>query len=138
VVVSVMGVRVVAAEDSFLIREGLRSLLSTQDDLDLVASVGSGSQISSSGSQRFVTGPLSQPRLAELGPGAVLGERALLEGGVRTSTLRAATTCKMATAAGDQLDRSALADLSMGHRREEQVGPRSHYGRSAGPGLSRG
>lgn len=33
--------RVVVAEDSYLIREGLRSLLSTQDDVDLVASVGS-------------------------------------------------------------------------------------------------
>jgi hypothetical protein len=60
--------------------------------------------------------------LAELGPGAVLGERALLEGGVRTSTLRTATVCKVAVAAGDQLDRSTLAELSTGHRREEQVG----------------
>jgi len=56
--------------------------------------------------------------LAELGPGAVLGERALLEGGVRTATLRTATTCKVAIAAGDQLDRSALAELSTSHRRE--------------------
>ena len=29
--------------------------------------------------------------LADLGPGAVLGERAVLEGGLRTSTLRAVT-----------------------------------------------
>ncbi|MGH9136191.1 MAG: response regulator transcription factor [Acidimicrobiales bacterium] len=36
-----MGIRVVAAEDSYLIREGLRLLLATQDDVDLVASVGS-------------------------------------------------------------------------------------------------
>lgn len=35
-----MAIRVVAAEDSFLIREGLRSLLATQEDLDLVADVG--------------------------------------------------------------------------------------------------
>ncbi|MGH9187119.1 MAG: cyclic nucleotide-binding domain-containing protein, partial [Acidimicrobiales bacterium] len=33
--------------------------------------------------------------LAELGPGAVLGERAVLEGGMRTATLRAATKCKV-------------------------------------------
>jgi hypothetical protein len=59
--------------------------------------------------------------VAEIGPGAVLGERALLEGGVRTSTLRAATTCKVAAATGDQLDPSALVELSAGHRREEQV-----------------
>jgi CRP-like cAMP-binding protein len=61
--------------------------------------------------------------VAEIGPGAVLGERALLEGGVRTSTLRAATTCKVAAATGDQLDPSALVELSAGHRREEQVPP---------------
>jgi DNA-binding NarL/FixJ family response regulator len=34
-----MVMRVVAAEDSYLIREGLRLLLSTQHDIDLVASV---------------------------------------------------------------------------------------------------
>lgn len=33
--------RVIVAEDSYLIREGLRLLLETQDDLELVASVGS-------------------------------------------------------------------------------------------------
>lgn len=38
---SVMGIRVVAAEDSFLIREGLRLLLATQDDVELVTSVSS-------------------------------------------------------------------------------------------------
>jgi DNA-binding NarL/FixJ family response regulator len=36
-----MAIRVVAAEDSYLIREGLRLLLATQPDVDLVASVGS-------------------------------------------------------------------------------------------------
>jgi CRP-like cAMP-binding protein len=62
--------------------------------------------------------------MAFLGPGAVLGERAVLEGGVRTSTLRAATTCKVASVPGAQLDRSALTELSAGHRREEgTVGP---------------
>jgi hypothetical protein len=57
--------------------------------------------------------------LAEFGPGAVLGERAGLEGGVRTATLRAATMCKVAAVPGDQLDRSVLADVSTGHRRED-------------------
>lgn len=36
-----MSVRVVVAEDSYLIREGLRLLLATQDDVELVASVDS-------------------------------------------------------------------------------------------------
>jgi hypothetical protein len=60
--------------------------------------------------------------LAEVGPGAVVGERALLEGGLRTSTLRAATTCKVAVAAGRDVARPALTELSAGHRREEHLG----------------
>lgn len=58
--------------------------------------------------------------LAEVGPGAVLGERAILEDGVRTSTLRAVTPVKLAVATADQVDRAALEELSEGHRREEQ------------------
>ncbi|MCU1459102.1 MAG: putative transcriptional regulator, Crp/Fnr family [Actinomycetia bacterium] len=56
--------------------------------------------------------------LAEIGPGAILGERAVLEGGVRTSTLRAVTKCRVAVAQGDQFDRELLEQLSSGHRRE--------------------
>ena len=57
-------------------------------------------------------------RLAEYGPGAMLGERAHLEGGVRTSTLVAVTPCRVASVRGDQLERGALHELSKGHRRE--------------------
>ncbi len=57
--------------------------------------------------------------LAEVGPGAVLGERAVLEGGARTSTLRALTDCKVATVSSDALDLDKLADLAESHRREE-------------------
>jgi len=60
--------------------------------------------------------------LGDLGPGAVLGERALLEGGKRTSTLRAVTPCKVAVATADDIQPSVLAELSEGHRREEQQG----------------
>jgi CRP-like cAMP-binding protein len=56
---------------------------------------------------------------AELGPGAILGERAVLEGGRRTSTLRAVTECKVAVAAADRVDPETLTELSKGHRREE-------------------
>ena len=59
--------------------------------------------------------------VAELGPGAILGERAVLEGGVRTSTLRAVTKCRVAVARGDQLDRKVLEQISEGHRRENGV-----------------
>lgn len=57
--------------------------------------------------------------LAEIGPGAVLGERAVLEGSRRTSTLRAVTPCRVAVVPADALDREALVELSRGHRREE-------------------
>ncbi len=58
-------------------------------------------------------------RLAEYGPGAMLGERASLEDGRRTSTLVAVTTCRVASVQADQLDRDALHELSQDHRREE-------------------
>ncbi len=58
-------------------------------------------------------------KLAELGPGAVFGERAALEQGTRTATLRAVTDCKVAVAPGDRVDIDKLAALAAGHRREE-------------------
>jgi hypothetical protein len=57
--------------------------------------------------------------LAEIGPGAVLGERALLEGGTRTATLRAVTACKAAVLHGGQLDKAHLEELAKGRNREE-------------------
>ena len=57
-------------------------------------------------------------RLAEYGPGALLGERARLEGGARTSTLTAVTACRVASADASQFDRAALDELAVGHRRE--------------------
>jgi len=60
-------------------------------------------------------------RLAEYGPGAMLGERAALEGGTRTSTLAAVTRCRVASVPAVQLDLSDLAELATGHRREEGV-----------------
>jgi CRP-like cAMP-binding protein len=40
--------------------------------------------------------------LAEAGPGSVLGERALLNGGKRTATLRAKTRCTVAVISARQ------------------------------------
>jgi hypothetical protein len=57
--------------------------------------------------------------LAEYGPGAMLGERAHLENGTRTASLVAVTKCKVASVDGTQFERSALQELSGGHRREE-------------------
>lgn len=56
--------------------------------------------------------------LAEVGPGAILGERAILEGGVRTATLRAMTKANVAIARADQVDHEVLREISQGHRRE--------------------
>jgi Cyclic nucleotide-binding domain len=58
-------------------------------------------------------------RLAEYGPGALLGERAHLEEGTRTSTLVAVTPGRVAAVDAGQLERSALQELSEGHRRED-------------------
>lgn len=58
--------------------------------------------------------------LAEIGPGAVLGERALLEGGTRTATLRAVTPCKIAAVSDHDLDEATLAELAKGRRREDK------------------
>lgn len=56
--------------------------------------------------------------LAQLGPGAVVGERSLFEGGRRTATLTAATPCKVVEAAEDDLDPAVLRQLTETHRRE--------------------
>jgi CRP-like cAMP-binding protein len=58
--------------------------------------------------------------LVEVGPGAVLGERALLEGGARTATLTAVTPVRVAVADTAALDPDALARLAADHRREDQ------------------
>jgi CRP-like cAMP-binding protein len=58
-------------------------------------------------------------RLAEYGPGAMLGERAHLEGGTRTATLVAVTACRVASVDAAQFDRAALEELAGGHRKED-------------------
>lgn len=66
-----------------------------------------------------VTVEVDGEELAQLGPGVILGERALLEGGTRTSTLRARTPIKVAVAATDQIDEAVLRELAEGHRGEQ-------------------
>ena len=57
--------------------------------------------------------------IAELGPGSIVGERALIEGGLRTSTLRAVTPARAAMARSVDIDTSALEEVASTHRREE-------------------
>ncbi|HSO54793.1 MAG TPA: cyclic nucleotide-binding domain-containing protein [Actinomycetes bacterium] len=65
--------------------------------------------------------------VTELGPGAVVGEVALLDGGRRTATLRAVTPCRVAAVPGDRIDRAALAELA---RTRGWPGPRAEGGRA--------
>ncbi|MGH9294296.1 MAG: cyclic nucleotide-binding domain-containing protein [Acidimicrobiales bacterium] len=60
-------------------------------------------------------------RLAEYGPGALLGERAHLEGGIRTSSVVAVTPCRVAAVEAEQFDRVALEGLAADHRREGRL-----------------
>jgi hypothetical protein len=59
--------------------------------------------------------------LAELGPGAVIGERALLEDGVRTSTVTPVTPLRVAVARRDSIDLDRLRTLAESHHREDLV-----------------
>lgn len=56
--------------------------------------------------------------VTEIGPGAVVGERAALEGGLRTATLRATTRARVAAIAPDQLNAAELEQLASSHRGE--------------------
>jgi Cyclic nucleotide-binding domain len=58
--------------------------------------------------------------LAKLGPGSVLGERASLEQGRRTATVRALTNCHIVSYLAADLSAKDLNELAAGHRREEQ------------------
>jgi hypothetical protein len=57
--------------------------------------------------------------VAEVGPGAMLGERAAVEGGARTATLRALTPCRLAVIDPEQISKYELAELALTRRREE-------------------
>jgi len=54
--------------------------------------------------------------VAEVGPGVVLGERAVLEGGIRTASLQASTPVRVAVAPADRIDREALLKLREHHQ----------------------
>jgi hypothetical protein len=58
--------------------------------------------------------------LAKLGPGSVLGERASLEQGRRTATVRALTNCHLVSYLAADLSPKDLRELATGHHREDQ------------------
>ena len=52
--------------------------------------------------------------VAEVGPGALVGELALLREGRRMATLRAVTPCRVAVVPKDRVDRQALEEIAKG------------------------
>jgi CRP-like cAMP-binding protein len=58
--------------------------------------------------------------LAKLGPGAILGERASLEQGRRTATVRARTDCRIVSYQASALRLEDLRELATGHHREDK------------------
>jgi Cyclic nucleotide-binding domain len=58
--------------------------------------------------------------VAQVGPGAILGERAALEGGIRTATLRAATSCRLAVIRPEQISEYERSRLALARGREER------------------
>jgi Cyclic nucleotide-binding domain len=56
--------------------------------------------------------------VAEVGPGAILGVRASLEGGLRTATLRAATRCRIVVIPRSELDQAEMAAIASTQRQE--------------------
>lgn len=56
--------------------------------------------------------------VAELGPGAIVGERAVLEGGLATATVRTVTQVRAARIPASGLDSMSLERLAAGHHRE--------------------
>ncbi len=57
--------------------------------------------------------------VAQVGPGAIVGERAVVEQGSRTATLRALTACRVVSVARRYADDRELSEIALGHRREE-------------------
>ena len=55
-------------------------------------------------------------QVAELGPGAIAGERSAFEGGRRTATLVATTPCRVAVFDAGRADQGALAELAASRR----------------------
>jgi hypothetical protein len=117
---------VVAAAETALERELSRSLMSGDQKLPR-RKLGEGETLVEQGAPGddlylLLDGVLGVEvdgeQIAEMGPGTMLGERASLEGGVRTATLRALTPCRVAVIASELIDAGELATLATGRNRE--------------------
>jgi hypothetical protein len=117
---------VVAAAESALERELSRTLLSGEVDF-VRRKLGEGEVLVEQGAEGndlylLLDGVLSVEvdgdRIAEMGPGTMLGERASLEGGIRTATLRALTPCRVAVIPPGFLAEPQLEALAADRQRE--------------------
>ena len=57
--------------------------------------------------------------VAQIGPGAIVGERAVVEKGSRTATVRSITPCRVVRVPRRYADERELSEIARGHRREE-------------------
>lgn len=62
---------------------------------------------------------IDDERIAELGPGAVVGEMAVLGEGERVASLRALTACRVAVFDPERIDRVTLAELAEPRKRPQ-------------------
>jgi hypothetical protein len=117
---------VVAAAESALERELSRTLLSGDEKLDK-RKLGEGAVLVTQGAEGdklylLLDGVLGVEvdgeQVAEMGPGTIVGERALLEGGVRTATLRALTPIRFVVIPSELVGGGELATLAAERQRE--------------------
>jgi Cyclic nucleotide-binding domain len=118
---------VVAAAESSLERQLSRELMQAGREPD-VRRVDAGSTVTVQGQpgneiflvlDGMLAVEVDGKRVTEVGPGAVLGERAVLEGGQRTATLVATTAVRIAVAPADAVDMDRLRALADLHRGED-------------------
>jgi Cyclic nucleotide-binding domain len=116
----------IAAAESELERELSRLVMSDSKKLER-RDVKEGDTLveqNTSGTEAFLVldGMLDVERdgevVAEVGPGAIVGVRSSMEGGLRTSTLRAATRCRAVVIPEGELEQSELAAVATRQRRE--------------------
>jgi len=117
---------VVAAAESALERELSQTLLSGGEKL-AKKKLGEGAVLVTQGAKGdklylLLDGILGVEvdgeHVAEMGPGTIVGERALLEGGVRTATLRALTPIRFVVIPAELVGEGELATLAADRQRE--------------------